>query len=255
MPTIGSKAAKKLSKFSLLVLSALMLAGCKLPTFFGYRGSTTQAQDEFKLWSGAVVAGLAVGAIVWALIFWCVIFYRRRRRGDAIPKQFNHNYVAEVFYTGIPIIIVIFLFAFTVLTENNVDYVSKNPDVTVHVTAFQWGWKFDYVNYKGQNINYSIVGNYDAPPTAVMPSGETIRIILTSNDVVHGFYVPQFNFSRYAQPGITNIFDLNILQPGVYPGRCTQLCGVYHTLMKFNIKALSAKSFNSWIKSKVKVSA
>ena len=82
---------------------------------------------------------------------------------------------------------------------------------------------------------------------AVMPVGEPIKITLVSNDVVHGFYVPAFNFSRYAQPGYTNYFDLNIVKAGYYPGRCTQYCGVYHTEMLFGIKAVSPGDFVNWI--------
>ena len=76
----------------------------------------------------------------------------------------------------------------------------------------------------------------------VLPVDQTVRIFLRSADVIHGFYVPQFNFSRYAQPGITNQFDLNILHAGTYRGQCTQFCGLYHSLMLFQVKAVTSSA-------------
>ena len=82
----------------------------------------------------------------------------------------------------------------------------------------------------------------------VMPVNEAVTIHLESADVVHGFYVPaEFNFSRYASPGYWTSFDLNVLHDGVYRGQCTQLCGLYHSLMLFSVKAVSPADFENWV--------
>ena len=73
----------------------------------------------------------------------------------------------------------------------------------------------------------------------VSPTNETVRVYLRSYDVLHGFYVPEFNFSRYASPGYWTSFDLNVLHNGVYRGQCTQLCGLYHSLMFFNVRSVN----------------
>ena len=65
--------------------------------------------------------------------------------------------------------------------------------------------------------------------------------------MLHGFYVPQFNFSRYASPGYHTTFDFNVLHSGIYRGQCTQLCGLYHSLMFFNVKAVSPAAFDRWL--------
>jgi len=82
----------------------------------------------------------------------------------------------------------------------------------------------------------------------VVPTGETVRITLDSYDVLHGFYVPEFNFSRYATPGYSTQFDFNVLHDGVYRGQCTQLCGLYHSLMFFNVRSVSPSAYQTWLR-------
>ncbi len=236
------------------------LGGCQLPTFYGYRGSTKQAHDEFVLYSGTVIAAIVVGVLVAALIVWSIVRYRKRT--DELPRQFQYHIPLEITYTVIPVVIVLILFGFTVVTENRVDAVSSNPGVKVDVTAFQWGWSFGYpgnVTVTGVTTEdpdpVGLNGASCSPATAclgpglVVPAGEPTRITLTTKDVIHGFYVPQFNFSRYAQPGVTNVFDLTVQHPGIYRAQCTQLCGLYHSIMFFHVVALPPGQFRSWLSS------
>jgi cytochrome c oxidase subunit 2 len=81
----------------------------------------------------------------------------------------------------------------------------------------------------------------------VMPSNQDVRINLVSLDVVHGWYVRDFNFSRYAQPGMTNTFTFHINKTGTYDGQCTQLCGLYHSLMYFKVKVVTPAQFQAWL--------
>jgi cytochrome c oxidase subunit 2 len=239
----------------------VLLGGCELPTFFSYRGATTQGHDTYALYAGMVIASVVVGGIVALLIFWCVVRYRRR--SDEMPKQFQYHVPLEILYTVIPIIIVLVIFGFTVVTENRVDAVTPHPAVRVKVTAFQWGWRFDYT---GTPVHILGVTTEDPDPVGldgkpcgppddclgpglVLPAGETTRITLVSADVVHGFYVPAFDFSRYAQPGVTNVFDFTVRRPGIYRAQCTQFCGLYHSLMFFHVVALPPAQFAAWMQS------
>ncbi len=189
------------------------------------------------MWQGFTIAGLVVGGIVALLILWAVLRYRRK--SDAIPKQRQYHTAFEIVYTIVPIIIVLVLFVFTVITENEVD--ATPPGVNVKVTAFQWGWRF-YYPATGRVVE----GETTEAPQMVVPAGKEVAISLVSADVIHGFYVPQFNFSRYAQPGVDNHFNFTVLHPGVYRGQCTQFCGLYHTLMYFSVKAVSPSQFQTW---------
>jgi cytochrome c oxidase subunit 2 len=223
-----------------VILGALLLTGCQLPTFGGYRGSTTQAQSTFKLWQGFFIAGLVVGGFVLLLILWVV--FRYRRRSEDIPRQTQYHTLTEIIYTVTPILTVIGLFVATVVVENQVTAVSPNPYTTIHVYAFQWGWEFQYDN------GVKIIGQTTDAPTMVVPTEQTVRVYLRSYDVLHGFYVPEFNFSRYASPGYWTSFDLNVLHNGVYRGQCTQLCGLYHSLMFFNVRSVSAPAYQTWLR-------
>ncbi len=222
-----------------LAAGALLLSACKLPTFGAFRGATTQGQNEFHLWQGFIITAIFVGGITWGVLFYAV--FKFRRRGDHIPVQTHSNLKWELIYTIIPVLIVIGLFAATFVSENQIDAVSANPALRVTVVGFQWGWKFEYPG------GVTIIPKGSTYPTLELPEGKTTTIKLVSNDVVHGFYIPAFNFSRYALPGVTNYFDFTPTKTGSFVGRCSQLCGLYHAEMLFNVKVVSATEFSGWL--------
>ncbi len=235
-------------RLSLLFVLAVpvVLASCQLPSFGEFRGSTTQGVDTFKLWQGFMIASFVVGGIVLVLILWAALAYRQRRsaspEGQPLPRQFQYHLPLEILYTIVPIVIVLVLFAFTVVTENNVDATPPHPVATVNVTAFQWGWRFAY---PGQGV--VVEGHELENPEMVVPVGGDVAIRLVSNDVVHGFYVPETLFSRYAQPGVVNRFDFHFTHTGTFQGQCTQLCGLYHALMLFRVKVVPPGQYHSWL--------
>jgi cytochrome c oxidase subunit 2 len=253
----GVAKLRRIARFLLLSTVALGLGGCTLPTFGAFRGATSQGQAEFKLWSWMTMAGLVVAVIVWGLILWAVVAYRRRDP-DKMPRQFHSNLPVEIIYTALPLIIVGFIFFYTVKTENKVDALAPNPAVTIKVTGFQWGWSFSYLNSQGKQIALVetaqtrppvLAANPTSPeyPQFVLPVGETTQIVLVSADVVHGFYVPAFNFSRYALPGVTNDFDFTPVHIGVFAGHCAQYCGLYHAEMLFSVRVVKPGAFQAWL--------
>jgi cytochrome c oxidase subunit 2 len=253
-PTSGK--LSRIAPIAALALGLGALGGCKLPTFGAYRGATTQGQAEFKLWSGMMIAGVVVMVIVLALIIWACFAYRRRN--DEMPKQFHANIPIEIVYTILPLVIVFVIFGYTVVTENTVDALVTHPAATIRVTGFQWGWKFTYVNSQKRPIAQVVTSGLpqvlagnptdtNLYPQFELPVGETTRIVLNSNDVVHTFYIPEFNFGRYAEPGYANNFDFTPVHTGVFPGRCSQYCGLYHSEMLFSVKVVSPADFQAWL--------
>jgi cytochrome c oxidase subunit 2 len=238
----------------LAIAAPVAMGGCGFyPTYGASRGATKQGQDTFKLYSGMMTTGIIVGGLVALLIIWTL--FRYRKRSDEMPRQFHESIPIEILYTAIPIIIVGVLFAYTVLTENNVDATAATnavvtstgtPVVNVRVTAFQWGWRFDYPTLNVGVAGETTEGPNNHGPQMVVPVGQTVQVTLVSDDVIHGFYVRDFNFSRYALPGVTNVFDLNVLNAGTYNGQCTQICGLYHSEMLFSVRAVSPSAFNKW---------
>jgi len=225
------------------------LGGCGLPTFWGYRGSTSQAHSEFLMYAWTFIAALVVGGLVALLMIWAIVRYRRR--SDAMPRQFQYHGAVEVLYTIIPIVIVLVIFGFTVVTENNIDALSSSPAASVKVTAFQWGWRFDYPNLNVGVAGETTNGPNNHGPQMVVPVGQTVQVLLVSDDVIHGFYVRDFNFSRYALPGVQNRFDLDVLHTGTYNGQCTQICGLYHSEMLFSVRAVTPAAFRLWAAAQV----
>ncbi len=223
-----------------MFLGALLLTGCQLPSFGAYKGATSQGRSTFHLWQGFFIAGLIVGGFVLLLILWAIIRYRRR--SDDIPRQTQYHTLTEITYTVLPILTVIGLFVATVFVENTVTAVEPHPYTTIHVYAFQWGWEFQYDN------GVKVIGQTTDAPTMVLPTNKTVRVYLRSFDVLHGFYVPEFNFSRYASPGYWTSFDLNVLHNGVYRGQCTQLCGLYHSIMFFNVRSVDPGAYQTWLR-------
>jgi cytochrome c oxidase subunit 2 len=137
---------------------------------------------------------------------------------------------------------VLVLFVFTVFAENIVDATPAHPGATIKVFAFQWGWEFSYPG------GVKVIGQTTQDPTMVIPTGTEVQITLRSLDVLHGFYVPEFNFSRYANPGYPTTFDFDALHTGDFRGQCTQLCGIDHSLMFFNVKAVTQAQYTSWLR-------
>ena len=229
---------------ALLARSGWELPDWELPDFGAPEGATTQGKEIFGLWQGSVTAALAVGAVVWALIFFAAIRYRRRRGDDSVPSQRQYNLPLEIAYTVIPLIIVAVLFYFTVQTQSEVTRIAANPSVRVEVTAFQWGWRFHYLE-----TGVTVVSQGDKRPTLTLPEGQTTRITLISNDVVHSFYVPDFLYKRDAIPGLVNTFDFEPVRTGTFLGRCAEFCGLRHADMLFDVSVVSPADFQAWLAS------
>lgn len=249
----------RIAPLPLVVGLAVLLGGCNFswPTFGESHGADVQGHDIAKLYSGLFIAGLIVAVFVWGLIFWCVFRYRHKPSTPRfIPRQVQEHIPLEITYTVIPLLIVIVIFVFTVITENEVDAVSSNPAVVVNVTGYQWGWQFAYENANGLTLHTQgavtalpAAEGYTASvyPQLVLPEGKTARIVLRSDDVVHDFYVHAFDFDRFAQPGVTNVFDFTPNQTGVFSGQCSEYCGLYHSEMLFSVRVLPYPKFESWL--------
>ncbi len=237
----GRESKKHRRALWLLPLAALALSGCTTPAFGGFKGVTDQSKSTFHLWQGFTIAAIIIGGFVVLLILYAVIRYRRK--DDTIPKQTQYHIPLELLYTIVPILIVFALFAATVVVENKVTAEPKS-DVTVAVNAIKWGWKFAY-----PGTNALIVGQETESPMFEIPVNTNVHFTLTSSDVVHGFYIRQFDFSRYALPGIVNSFNFEAVKTGIYFGQCTQLCGLYHSYMWFRVHVVTKQQYAKWIAS------
>lgn len=142
-----------------LSVLAVALSGCTWTDALGLgwpKGITPEARSNYQLWIGAVIASLAVGAIVWGLIFWSATFHRKKDSDTELPRQFGYNMPLELVLTVIPFLIIAVLFYFTVVVQEQMLGQPEDPEVVIDVTAFQWNWKFGYqkVDFADATIHY-----------------------------------------------------------------------------------------------------
>jgi cytochrome c oxidase subunit 2 len=219
---------------------------------FGWpTGITPQAERMRELWTWSTVAALVVGVLVWGLMLWPVVFHRKR--SEELPKQTQYNLPLELIYTAIPFVIILVLFYYAVGAQNFVNHKDAKADLKVEVVAFQWNWEFRYPdaqNQQGQPV--STVGSSEVIPLLVVPAQRVVEYHISSKDVLHSFYVPDFLFKRdvFPRPDKNNTdasFQNVIDKPGAFVGRCAELCGVYHAMMNFEVRALDPSMFDDYL--------
>jgi cytochrome c oxidase subunit II len=254
------KRARRVGLATVLSVGLLLLGACsaedkdQIARFAMPEGITDRAPYIYDLWRGAWIAALIVGVIVWGLILYAVVKYRRRS-DDEIPVQTRYNLPIEILYTIAPIIIVVVLFFFTVRVQGDVlAKVSDDdgkPDHNITVVGQQWSWAFNYVKDDALDGSTTVheVGTTAYRPTLVMPQGESVRVTLTSPDVVHSFWVPGFLMKMDVFPGVDNHFSFTPTTEGEFVGRCAELCGVYHSRMLFNVHVVSPDQYATYLKS------
>jgi cytochrome c oxidase subunit 2 len=238
-----------------LAVMLLALTGCSTNDTFTRLGFpdpiTTQGKVVLTLWQGSWIAGLIVGIVVWGLILWAVIFHRKR--GNKLPPQVRYNMPVEILYTIVPFVLIAVLFYYTARDENTIDAMQPKPAVTVNVVGFQWSWQFNYpqsgVTTDGQmwNPDETDAQNESRLPLLEIPEGETVQFNLTSPDVIHAFWVPEFLFKRDVIPGHPNHFQITADKTGTYIGHCSELCGLYHSRMLFTLKVVTPAQYKQWI--------
>jgi cytochrome c oxidase subunit II len=218
---------------------AVVVAGC-VPT-----AATAEGREIQSLYQAVTVLAVLVGVFVAALITVSVIGFRRRRHDDALPAQRRGHVGLEIAWTAIPAGIVAILFGATVIVLAHVDSTSATPGVRLDVTAFRWGWTFQYADEEVAVTGLG--GPGEEGPTVVVPVGEPINFTLHSNDVIHSLAIPQFLFKKDVNPGLVNTFQVTVEAPGDYGGRCAEFCGIYHSAMPFTIRAVERAQYDAWL--------
>jgi cytochrome c oxidase subunit 2 len=204
---------------------------------------TEQADRIENVWNGFLIATFVVGGLVFALIAYVVIRYRRR--SDRLPKQQRVNIPLEVTYMVIPLLIIGVLFAVSFTSVNFISEMHDDVDLTVEVTGFQWQWQFDY---PGDHV--TVIGTKQQEPELVLPAGQKVQFDVTSIDVIHSFWIPGFRFKRDMFPGQIQRFQVDVGErTGSWPdsGVCAEFCGLDHHAMRFSVRVVSPDEFTAWV--------
>jgi cytochrome c oxidase subunit 2 len=256
--TRSPRRAGRIASLGVVVIAAaLSLSGCSAKNAFAlgwpHGGITNRSHEMYNLWIGSVIAAAVVGIVVYALIFWCIIRYRKKD-SDELPAQTRYNLPIELIYSVVPFLIIAVLFYYTARTETDVDKISANPQVKVEVVAFKWNWQFNYLDASAKMPDGSPVteiGDSSYVPVLVLPTNQSVEFIEHSNDVIHSFWVPELLFKRDVFPGnVENKFQVTIQKTGAYVGRCAELCGTYHSQMNFELLAVTPDQYKTYLADK-----
>jgi len=254
LPELTAASRRRVRRVALLAVlgaSVVLMSGCEsneLTRLAMPEPASEQGAYTLRLWQGAWIAALITGVVVWGLIGYVVVRFRRRS-DDEIPVQTRYNLPLEIFYTIAPIIMVIAFFAQTVKTQNDVLADSPNPDHVVDVVGQQWSWTFNYTDEDvadGRNLFVSGTAAYI--PQLVLPLGESVRFNLYSPDVIHDFGVPKFLLKMDVIPGRVNHYEITPTELGTFRGACYELCGVYHSRMLFTVKVVSPDDYEQYLR-------
>jgi cytochrome c oxidase subunit 2 len=228
---------------------------------------TEQGVQIRNLYDIVFLIAAAIFFLVEGLIVWTVVRYRRRPGDIELPPQTHGNAIAEIVWTVVPTIIVAFMFVLSWQTLNAVDTPTAQPDIKIRAVAGQFQWTFDYMP---NDYDPPLQPGPDTPPAPEplfqqfapvgedgglnVPTGRTVQLYLTSPDVIHAFYVPQFLFKRDVVPGRVNRFDFKVddnQANQTFRGQCAELCGAGHRIMLFEVHAMTGADFDAWLAAKV----
>ncbi len=215
-------------------------------------GITNRTGEMHSLWMGSWLAAMIVGVLVWGLIIYACIAYRRRR-DDEVPVQTRYNLPLEILYTVAPVIVVLVLFYFTIVVQNHTlaqASESGPADHEVTVVGQQWSWTFNYDKDPALDGKTTVfeAGTPANRPTLVLPVNQSVKFNLRSADVNHSFWVPAFLFKMDLIAGKVNHFSLTPTRKGTFAGRCAELCGTYHSRMLFNVKVVDESDYKTYLK-------
>ena len=220
------------------------------------------------LWICTTIGLLVFGAMGYAM------FAFRKSKG-AVPATFSHNAKAELIWTIIPVVILVLICWPSTKTLYKM-YDASESEMTVKVTGYQWMWKYEILNYRGEQTGVSFASRLDAASNAarrlgsgvdpaqvtdgefksyllnvdkplVLPTDTKIRFVLTADDVIHSWWVPAFGWKQDAIPGMVSEQWTRIDEPGTYRGQCAELCGKDHGFMPIVVRAVPRAEFEGWL--------
>ena len=204
-----------------------------------------------------------IGVVTFGLMIYALVNHRKSKGVE--PAQFSHDTRAEVIWMIVPTLIVIGLALPAAKTLVKIED-NRDTEMTIKITGYQWKWHYDYL---GENVNFysslaqssnaarrldSGIDPYDVENyllevdrPLVVPINTKIRYLVTSNDVIHAWWVPDFAVKKDAVPGFINEGWFKINEPGTYRGQCAELCGKDHGFMPIVVEALPQDEYSAWL--------
>lgn len=221
-------------------------------------GATEISRAVYSLHMVIFYICVVIAVIVFGVMFWSIFWHRKSRGAKA--AHFHESTWVEIAWTIVPVIILVSMAvpASTTLIQM---YDKNSAELDIQITGYQWKWRYQYLNQdidffsslatpQEQIINEQIKGeNYllEVDKPLVIPAGKKIRFLLTSNDVIHSWWVPALAVKKDAIPGFVNESWTRVDQPGIYRGQCAELCGRDHGFMPIVVEVKSPEDYQLWV--------
>jgi cytochrome c oxidase subunit 2 len=206
---------------------------------------------------------VAIAAAVFGVMIYSIATFRKSK--GAVPATFDHNTKAEVIWTVIPVLILVGMAVPAARTLVKIED-TRGSELTIKVTGYQWKWQYEYVDHGvsffstlartsdearqlDSGVDPDSVANYllEVDNPLVVPQGRKVRVLITANDVIHAWWVPDFGMKKDAIPGFINEMWFNADQPGIYRGQCAELCGRDHGFMPVVVEVKPQAEFDAWL--------
>ncbi len=227
------------------------------------KGVTELSAETYRLHMMVFWWCVAIGVVVFGAMI--VSLIKHRKSVGAKPAQFSHSTAAEVTWTIIPVVILLVMAVPAARTMIKMED-SRGSDVTIVATGYQWKWHYKYQNedvsfysslaepsLEARRLNADVspwdVDNFllEVDRPLVIPVNAKVRLLVTSNDVIHSWWVPDFAIKKDAVPGIVNETWFTPTQTGTYRGQCTELCGKDHGYMPIVVEVVEPEAYQAWI--------
>ncbi len=223
-------------------------------------GVTAVGQSIFDLHMIILWICVIIGIAVFAVMFYSIIYHRKSR--GVVPAQFHESTKVEIAWTVVPFLILIGMAVPATSTLLEI-YDFEDAEMDILVTGYQWKWKYEYLNEDGENVTF--FSNLQTPQSEiynsadknenyllevdeplVIPVNTKVRFLVTANDVIHAWWVPELAVKKDAVPGFINETWTLATEEGIYRGQCAELCGKDHGFMPIVVKVVSQEEYAEW---------
>lgn len=235
-----------------------VIAGAELQPYNMPVGVTDISREVFDLHMLIYWVCVAIGVVVYGAILYSIIAHRKSKGREA--SQFHDSTAVEIVWTLVPLVILIAMAVPASQTLIKMENTSE-ADITLKITGYQWLWEYEYLNEdvqfysvlktpREQIYNLQQKGEHyllEVDNEVVLPVDKKIRFLITSNDVLHAWWVPDLAVKKDAIPGFINESWTKIDEPGVYRGQCAELCGRDHAFMPVVVRAVPQDEYKQWI--------
>ncbi|WP_375266185.1 cytochrome c oxidase subunit II [Planktotalea sp.] len=236
----------------------LEVIGQPIPGGIGFQPAATELMRDIRWLDGMLnIIITVITLFVTALIIYCIVRYNRK--SNPTPGTFTHNSPIEVAWTVIPIVVLVFIGAFSLPILFKQQEIPK-ADITIKVTGYQWYWGYEYVDHEFgfdsfmlakdelADAGYAPEQYLLATDTAVVvPVGKTVVMNVTGADVIHSWTIPAFGVKQDAVPGRIAQLWFAAEKEGIYFGQCSELCGKDHAYMPITVKVVSEAAYEQWL--------